>query len=251
MTPDRPDLTSGDPLAGTTPPAPPAGPAAGTGATRLPGPEAPAGGAPARGPEAPPAGATRLPGPEAPARGGYGTGPVPPGAFGPPAATTAPGRPAAPLVLAEWWRRAVAFILDGIIVGAISVALILAFGGVFSLGFLGGEELGVVSLVLGLIAGGLAVFVAALLYAPLIMARTNGRTLGKMATGCRVVRVDGRPVDFGWALLREAVVKGLGLGLVGGITGGIAYLVDFLWPLWDDENRALHDMVVSSRVVRG
>jgi uncharacterized RDD family membrane protein YckC len=72
-----------------------------------------------------------------------------------------------------------------------------------------------------------------------------------MATGCRVVRVDGRPVDLGWALLREAVVKGLGLGLVGGITGGIAYLVDFLWPLWDDENRALHDMVVSSRVVRG
>jgi uncharacterized RDD family membrane protein YckC len=154
-------------------------------------------------------------------------------------------------VLAEWWRRAVAFILDGIVVGAISVALIVAFGGVFSLGFLGGEELGVVSLVLGLLAGGLAVFVAALLYAPLIMARTNGKTLGKMATGCRVVRVDGRPVDLGWALLREAVVKGLGLGLVGGITGGIAYLVDFLWPLWDDENRALHDMVVSSRVVRG
>ena len=25
---------------------------------------------------------------------------------------------------------------------------------------------------------------------------------------------------------------------------------DALWPLWDDENRALHDFVVNSRVVR-
>jgi uncharacterized RDD family membrane protein YckC len=217
MSTDRPDITSGDPLGG----------GGGDG------------------------GARRLPGPEAPVAG-YGAGPVPPGAFRPPpAGPVAPGRPGAqPLVLAEWWRRAVALVIDGIIVGVISLVLIAAFGGVFSLGFLGGDELGVVSLVLGLLAGGLAVFVAAVLYAPLIMARTDGQTLGKMATSCRVVRVDGGRVDFGWALLREGLVKGLGLAIVGGITGGIAYLVDFLWPLWDDENRTLHDMVVRSRVVR-
>lgn len=28
-------------------------------------------------------------------------------------------------------------------------------------------------------------------------------------------------------------------------------LVNYLWPLWDKENRALHDMVASTRVVRG
>ena len=27
-------------------------------------------------------------------------------------------------------------------------------------------------------------------------------------------------------------------------------LADVLWPLWDDENRALHDFVVNSRVVQ-
>jgi len=218
-------MTSGDPLGGAPTPSPAAAP--------------PPPAAPPR-PEAPPA--------------GYGTGPVPPGALRPPGAggpgggLAAPARP--PLVLAEWWRRAVALLVDGLIVGVIGVVLITVFGGVFSVGFLGGDEVGVVSLILGLLAGAFAVFVAALLYAPLIMARTNGKTLGKMATGCRVVRVDGRPVEFGWALLREAVVKGLGFGVAGAFTFGIAQLLQFLWPLWDDENRALHDFIVRSRVVR-
>ena len=26
-------------------------------------------------------------------------------------------------------------------------------------------------------------------------------------------------------------------------------LIDYLWPLWDGENRCLHDMVVSTHVV--
>jgi len=28
-------------------------------------------------------------------------------------------------------------------------------------------------------------------------------------------------------------------------------VVDNLWPLWDEENRALHDFVVNSRVIKG
>ena len=39
-------------------------------------------------------------------------------------------------------------------------------------------------------------------------------------------------------------------GLGGSITFGLLWLLDCLWPLWDDENRALHDMIVNSRVVR-
>jgi len=37
--------------------------------------------------------------------------------------------------------------------------------------------------------------------------------------------------------------------LLGSITGGIAVLIDYLWPLWDEENRALHDYVVNTRTV--
>jgi uncharacterized RDD family membrane protein YckC len=153
-------------------------------------------------------------------------------------------------VLAEWWRRAVALLVDSLIVGAGSLVVLAIFGAVFSVGFAGGDTAGVVSLVVGILLGVVVVVVLALLYAPVMMARTNGQTLGKMATSCRVVRTDGQPVDFGWAALREVAVKGLGLAVAGSATAGIAYLVDYLWPLWDDENRALHDMVVKSRVVR-
>ena len=40
------------------------------------------------------------------------------------------------------------------------------------------------------------VTVAALLYAPAMMARTNGQTLGRMATGIRVVRASGEPIEL-------------------------------------------------------
>jgi uncharacterized RDD family membrane protein YckC len=44
-------------------------------------------------------------------------------------------------------------------------------------------------------------------------------------------------------------VKGLGLGIASSIIPLIPYLLDVLWPLWDDERRAIHDMVVGTRVV--
>ena len=186
-----------------------------------------------------------------PAPGGYGGSPVPPGASSPGSFRPSPAPfSAGQHVLAEWWRRAVAMIIDGIIVGVVALIILAIFGGVFSVGFFGGETAGVISLIVGLLLAVVAITIVALVYAPLMMARTNGQTLGKMATNCRVVRADGKKVDFMWAALREVVVKALALGIAGSVTFGIAYLVDYLWPLWDDQNRALHDMVVSSRVVR-
>ena len=34
------------------------------------------------------------------------------------------------------------------------------------------------------------------------------------------------------------------------LTAGLASLADVLWPLWDEENRALHDLIVDTRVVK-
>jgi uncharacterized RDD family membrane protein YckC len=66
-----------------------------------------------------------------------------------------------------------------------------------------------------------------------------------------VVRDSGPPVDFGFAFLREFVVKGLLFVFVGGWFLSIPTILDYLWPLWDDQNRCLHDMVVKTHVVRG
>ena len=83
-----------------------------------------------------------------------------------------------------------------------------------------------------------------------MMARTNGKTLGRMVTNIRVVRTSGEQITFGFAMLREVVVKSLLFGIVGSFTFGLATILDVLWPLWDEENRALHDFIVSTRVVK-
>ena len=65
-----------------------------------------------------------------------------------------------------------------------------------------------------------------------------------------MVRDTGAEVDFGYAFVREVVVKWLLFGVVGGFFLSIPTLLDWLWPLWEDENRALHDLIVKSHVVR-
>jgi uncharacterized RDD family membrane protein YckC len=92
-----------------------------------------------------------------------------------------------------------------------------------------------------------------LLYAPLLMMRKgehNGQTLGKQALRITVVRDNGEELGFGYSALREVVVKGLAVGIASSIIPLVPYLLDNLWPLWDDENRALHDMAVQTHVVR-
>jgi uncharacterized RDD family membrane protein YckC len=184
--------------------------------------------------------------PEAP---GYTTVP-PPGAGGPPVAAPAPDTLSGRHVLAGWWSRVGAQVIDGLIVGIGGALLMIAITAPFSVGFFVDDGVGIVAIIIGLLVAVVCVAIVALLYAPALMARTNGRTLGRMATGIRVVRADGKPIDFGFAMLREVVVKTLLFGVAGTLTGGLANLADVLWPLWDEENRALHDFVVNTRTIR-
>jgi uncharacterized RDD family membrane protein YckC len=178
---------------------------------------------------------------------GY-TSPPPPGAGGPVAPafgepTTLGGR----FVLAGWWSRVGAHMIDGLIVG---VAALILFLPLVALGLNVDTDAGWAALVAAGIVWILCLAVAALFYAPVMMARTNGRTLGRMALNIRVVRASGERITFGYAVLREVVVKWLLFGILGALTGGIAQLLDYLWPLWDEQNRCLHDMIVDSRVVK-
>jgi uncharacterized RDD family membrane protein YckC len=193
------------------------------------------------------------PAPEAPRHEpgppGYSS-PPPPGAFGTPAVAPVPAPATGRYALASWWSRVGATLIDGIIVGVGALVILALFGSVFSVGFFASDQAGVVSLIVGLMLSFVAIAIVALLYAPLMMARTNGKTLGRMALGIRVVRAKGQPMTFGWAMLREVGVKALLFGVAGSLTFGLANLADVLWPLWDEENRALHDFLVDTRVVR-
>ena len=71
--------------------------------------------------------------------------------------------------------------------------------------------------------------------------QVGGQTIGKMATGIRVVKTDRTPMDIFTAIMREVVLKSVVLGIIASITFSIAYLVDWLWPLFDDENLSSDD----------
>ncbi len=162
------------------------------------------------------------------------------------------------LELAGWGSRAGAWAVDALLV--VGVWLVLFVPGIVVAAATSADAVGIVLLVIG----GLAALVIGLLYAPFFMQRSgerNGQTLGKQWLGIRVVRVSGEPMGWGWSLLREFVLKGVALSVASSIAGtltffllgvgGIApYLADYLWPLWDDQNRAVHDMIAETRVIR-
>ena len=70
----------------------------------------------------------------------------------------------------------------------------ILLGAIFGSGFLIGDTTGIIAVIVGFAIWFLCIAVAALLYAPWMMARTNGQTLGRMAVGIRVVRAR-RPAD--------------------------------------------------------
>lgn len=219
--PNSPEQPPDQQQGGAEPPPPPPG-----------GPQAPSG---PQAPVAPPP----PPGPEGVPT--YG-GPVPPGGWEQPIAQH-PGWSGQPL--ASWWSRVAATLLDWLI---LLVPVILLT--VIVVAIAAGSDTGAV--VTGIL-GGLAFLVVLLIYAPTLMARegqNNGQTWGKQVVGIRVVRDNGQSMSFGWAALREIAVKGLLLSIVSSIIPLIPWLLDYLWPLWDDENRALHDMVASTHVLR-
>jgi uncharacterized RDD family membrane protein YckC len=147
--------------------------------------------------------------------------------------------------LASWGSRVAATLIDWLILLVPVVVLT-----VIVVAIAAGSDTG--AIVTGAL-GVLAYLIVALMYAPLLMARDgehNGQTWGKQALGITVVRDNGDPVGFGFAALREIVVKGLLVGIASSIIPFIPWFLDNFWPLWDDENRALHDMVCSTHVVQ-
>jgi uncharacterized RDD family membrane protein YckC len=131
---------------------------------------------------------------------------------------------------AGWWPRVGAALIDGLIVLACAVGL----------GLIGALASADAAYALGAIG-----YIAALLfYAPVLLANNNGQTWGKRATGVRVIRADSQAIGLGRAFSREVLVKTILFGII-----PVVPLLDALWPLWQDQNKALHDLVAGTRVI--
>lgn len=135
---------------------------------------------------------------------------------------------------AGWWPRAGAMLIDALILTAIALAVGITMS---SAGASGDESTVAIYIV---------VFLASLIYSPLMMARAgdaNGQTVGKQALGIRVVHSEGGDMTLPRGLLRDAVGKAV-LGIIPFYT-----FVDILVPLFDSGNQALHDKVGKTYVV--
>ncbi len=158
------------------------------------------------------------------------------GDWQPPLGTRAgpPGRPAG------WWRRAGAAIIDGLVVGVVGVALLLVLQGAIG----ASEDLSTA------IAAFVGIVIGCFYYGNLMSreGEHNGRTWGMQVTEIRVVRIDGQQFTFGFALVREILVKQILFGYLAAFTLYIATVLNYLWPLWDSQNRALHDHIVKTLV---
>jgi uncharacterized RDD family membrane protein YckC len=174
---------------------------------------------------------------------GYGSEPVPPGANKP----QPPSPGLGPYRLAQWSSRVGASLIDGLIIAAIFVVISIPLAVAFP--FLSDSTGGIIGLVAGAFFGLLVFFVAMTLYAPILLVRWDGQTVGKRIAHIRVIQINGEKFDFIQAFVREGLVKGLLIALIALFTFLLLPLVNYLWPLWDDENRCLHDFLCSTRVV--
>ncbi len=198
-------------------------------------------------PYAPPAGPG---GPETPRAPSYG-GPVPPGGWQQAPAPQESARPGGPL--AGWGARAGAYVIDALVLLVpVAILFVVIVGG--AIGLTGTDDDVATGAAILAVLGWLLLFaIISLLYAPLLMKRKgvhNGQTWGKQLVGIRAVRDNGEAWGFGSAAFREVLLKNLAVAVASSIIPIIPWFLNFFWPLWDDQNRALHDMAASSHVVK-
>ena len=144
-----------------------------------------------------------------------------------------------PISYASWGQRFGAWLLDIFVVWtlivALSVALFFAAGGPDDDPATDdGAALGVLAFFPGMIITAL--------YFALMHGGKSGQTLGKKAAGIAVRRQGSlERISYGQAFGR-AFIFGLFWLLY-------VWILDILWPLWDERKQALHDKVVGSVVV--
>jgi uncharacterized RDD family membrane protein YckC len=202
---------------------------------------------------------------QAPQQYPYGQQPYPqhgyPQPYGKPVPTTADGVP-----LAGWWWRALAVVIDAMIVGLITSALtfsiyrrmVQAFTDYFTLAFEAASRgapippqpamTDMISTTDQLVLVGVGLLVHTVYIVAFL--RWRGATPGKLAVGLKVV-----PVDQGLSTAKLSWSSAIIRALFWTIPNTQALLVvirviDVLMPLWNPKRQALHDLAAKTQVVK-
>lgn len=167
-----------------------------------------------------------------------GTGPVSGTAYG--AGYARPGVPqAAEVVLAGFWKRVAAYLIDYVILMVVSMivgAVVgLGIGGATGLAGGGATAAGVASQLAGALIGlGLG-----LAYYGWFHASSGGATPGKMAIGIKVVRSDGERISLARSVGRYFAT----------ILSSLILCIGYLMAAFTERKQALHDMLCDTVVV--
>jgi uncharacterized RDD family membrane protein YckC len=139
--------------------------------------------------------------------------------------------------LASRWQRFCAAFVDGIIAGALAVAMLIPLYGREAVAQLGRSPSSLI--------GGLLLYYVVYIALQGWFLYSSSQTIGKKAVGLRIVRPDNSHADFPRLLLRLAIMTFNGLiPYIGKIFG----LVDVLF-IFGAKRRCLHDMIVDTIVV--
>lgn len=161
--------------------------------------------------------------------------------------TPPPQLPAGP-DLAGYGVRLGGWLLDFVIVMAISIPLLIPFGGLFHLTTTNtvsdGSAFSTRTAGVSVHGFGLLIQVAVvLLYGMLFIGSARGQTPGMMLAGIRCVDTNLGRLGYGRALLRAFVEYVLAVLFF------IPWVIDMLFPLWDWKNQTLHDKAAGSMVI--
>ena len=150
-------------------------------------------------------------------------------------AVGSPQAPSPAFAYADWGSRVGAWMLDLVVLSLLLFALAIAF----VIALVPSSERGA-----GGTGVGILVWPFIPLYGALCHRYWHGQTVGKRALGIAVEHVRGGPISLGQALGRGYLRAAMFVFLY------VPWIVDSLWPLWQPENRSLHDLAASTIVVQ-
>jgi uncharacterized RDD family membrane protein YckC len=145
------------------------------------------------------------------------------------------------IVYAGFWKRVAAYFLDSLIVGMVGGVIAMVLGMILGLGIAGmgdGAAAGIGMILLQVVINLISIAIAAAYYAG-FHASANRATLGKMAVGIKVVRLNGEGIS---------ILRGIGRYFAA-MLSGLVLCIGFVMAAFTERKQGLHDMLCDTLVV--
>lgn len=146
---------------------------------------------------------------------------------------------------AGFWRRFIAYMIDGFIIGIVFFILMIVAGVAYFAGAMSGDSGAMIARLtdpeqVTALSLWLWVFLIFMNIAYFTYFHgSTGRSPGKMLLGLQVVTAQGNPVSFGIAFLRS----------VGYLISSIAFCLGYIWVGFDKKKQGWHDKIAGTVVI--